>query len=64
MVLVNIFTYFIYIRSVFSGCWFKYTFASSSDGLPINLGKNFRPWEASEETSGDAEGLSAHHGSG
>jgi len=28
------------------GCWYKYTFDSTSDGLPINLGKDFIPPDA------------------
>ena len=44
---------------IISGCWYKYTFASSSDGLPINLGKDFRPWDSQgNTTSTDLDRLS------
>ena len=40
-----------FLSFIISGCWYKYTFASSSDGLPINLGKDFRPWDSQGNTT-------------
>lgn len=37
------------LSSLTIGCWYKYTISADSDGVPIYLGKNFKPGDENNQ---------------